>query len=176
MTTPEILHTLESMVLLVDTREQDTMRLRARLEQVGIPHERCKLDFGDYSAKFISPDGQVYSLADRVVIERKMSLDELAQCFTHGRERFTREFERAKAVGGKIYLLVENGSFEAIEAATYRSKMNPKAFLASVLAWEARYNSPVLFCKPKTSGKLIKEILYREGKQWLEGLENAENQ
>lgn len=176
MTAPEILRTMESMVLLVDTREQDTMRLRARLEQAGIPYERCKLDFGDYSAKFISPDGKVYSLADRVVIERKMSLDELAQCFTHSRDRFAREFERAKASGAKVYLLVEGGSYESIMDGQYRSKMNPVAFLASIIAWQVRYNCVVVFCKPKTSGKLIKEILYREGKQWLEGLENAENQ
>lgn len=43
---------LDSMVILVDTREQDTPRLRLRLNKMECPYERQKLDFGDYSAKF----------------------------------------------------------------------------------------------------------------------------
>ena len=36
---------LDSMVILVDTREQDTPRLRLRLRRMGCPWERQKLDF-----------------------------------------------------------------------------------------------------------------------------------
>ena len=48
----EIDEALDGMVCLVDSREQDTARLRARLNQMDCPNERIKLDFGDYSAKF----------------------------------------------------------------------------------------------------------------------------
>ena len=48
----EIDEALDGMVCLVDSREQDTARLRARLKQMDCPNERIKLDFGDYSASF----------------------------------------------------------------------------------------------------------------------------
>ena len=50
MTPFEIENSLESMTLLVDTREQPTQRLKDRLERVGLPYERKKLEQGEYSA------------------------------------------------------------------------------------------------------------------------------
>ena len=97
-----------------------------------------------------------------------MSLDELAMCFTRGRDRFRREFERASAAGAKVFLLVENGSWEAIMKHRYRSRFNAKAFEATLTAWTVRYNIVPLFCKADTSGELIREILYRDMKERLE--------
>ena len=87
---------LDSMVILVDTREQDTTSLRRRLELMNCPWERQKLDFGDYSAKCRLPNGEWLDLSPKVAVERKMSFDELCACFCRGRQRFTREFERAR--------------------------------------------------------------------------------
>ena len=47
------------------------------------------------------------------------------------------------------------------------SQMNPKSLVGSILAWLARYNCQLMFCKKETSGQLIKDILYREGKEAL---------
>ena len=164
----EIAGALDTMTALVDTREQDTQALRRRLSVFG-KYEREKLDFGDYSAAVTLPDGAKYSLADKVAVERKMSLDELAACFTGGRARFRREFERAKEAGAKIYLLVESATWEKAYGHRYRSQLNPKAFIASMTAWLARYDCQIIFCQPETTGILIKEILYREMKERLEG-------
>ena len=103
---------LDSMVILVDTREQDTPSLRRRLELMNCPWERQKLDFGDYSAKCRLPDGEWLDLSPKVAVERKMSFDELCACFCRGRQRFTREFERAREAGAAVYLLIENASWE----------------------------------------------------------------
>lgn len=168
MTPFEVAEALEGMVILVDTREQDTPRLRRRLRQMGRPHERQKLDFGDYSAKFPLPGGGWLDLSGRVAVERKMSLDELAQCYTRGRPRFEREFLRAAGAGAKLYLLIEGASWEQSFAGDYRTRMAPKALVASMTAWLARYDCQLLFCAPETSGLLIKELLYREGKERLE--------
>ena len=165
MTPHEIETALDGMVVLVDTREQDTPRLRARLKDIGCPFERCKLDFGDYSAKF-PVNTEWISL--NVAIERKMDFSELAQCFCRGRSRFAREFDRAKAQGAKIYLLVENQTWEDAYYGNYRSEMKPKAFVASILAWLARYDCQVIFCNQRTSGKLIHDILHREGREMME--------
>ena len=164
----EIDEALDGMVVLVDTREQDTPRLRARLKQMNCPSERMKLDFGDYSAKFPLPNGEWFSLADKVVIERKMHIDELCNCYCQSRQRFISEFVRAAEAGAKIYLLVENTSWEQVYTGKYRSKMRQTALVASILAWSARYNCIPIFCKAETSGKLIKDILYREGKERME--------
>lgn len=162
---------LDSMVCVVDSREQDTPRLRARLRQIGGESDRRKLDFGDYSADFPLPTGEIFTLSDKVVIERKMNIDELCLCYTKDRERFEREFERAAAAGARIYLIIENASWENIYAGKYRSKMRETALVASILAYISRYDCIPIFCKPETTGKLIKDILYREGKKRLEELE-----
>ena len=155
-------------MILVDTREQDTPALRKRLDSAGCPWERRKLDFGDYSARCTLPDGMEMDLSNQVCIERKMSFDELCACFCRGRERFTREFERAKAAGATVYLLVENATWENALSGKYRSRMEAKAFVASLTAWLARYHCQLLFCKAETSGRLIREVLYREMKERLE--------
>lgn len=163
----EIEKSLDSMVLLVDTREQMTDRLKERIELAGLPYERHKLDYGDYSAKC-----DVLDLTKTVVIERKMNLDELALCFGTQRKRFEREFERVKEAGATIYLLIENASWDVLyHEDSYKmrchSRYTSQAMIASLTAWMARYNMKVIFCSDGNSGKLIKEILFREMKERL---------
>ena len=165
----EIDRMLAGMTVLVDTREQDTPALRARLEGLGCPFRRCRLDYGDYSCEVIKPDGTAVSAAKKVCIERKMSLDEVCLCFTSGRARFEREFERAKADGAKVYLLVENATWEKSFGGVYRSRMKPDALVASMLAFCARYTLTPMFCRPQTTGRLIAKILRYEVKVMLEG-------
>ncbi len=168
MTPFELKSSLESMTLLVDTREQPTENLKKRIGQTGLPHERRKLDFGDYSCQCALPDGSILDFSGRAAVERKMNLDELCLCFGKERRRFEREFERAKAAGCRIYLLVENGSWEHAYNGRFRSKYNPKALIASIGAYRARYGMQLDFCKAETTGKLIRDILYRELKEVLE--------
>lgn len=167
----EIDRCMESMVLLVDTREQPTKRLRDRLETAGLPYERRKLDTGDYSCKCTLPDGSELDFSTRAVIERKMNLDELCQCFGRERARFEREFERAAAAGTKVYLLVEGDNWEKVYNGKYRSLLKPQALVASIDAYRARYGMQLDFCNPETTGRLIRDILYRELKEYLQGCE-----
>lgn len=164
----EVSRALKSLTLIVDTREQDTDRLRRRIRQTGLSFVRQKLDFGDYSAKTTLDNGTEFDISSSVSIERKMNLDELCACYCKGRKRFTREFERAKSAGAKVYLLIENANWEKAYNGSYRSKMSPQALTASLFAWLARYNCQIVFCKEETSGKIIREILYREMKERLE--------
>lgn len=161
---------LRSAVILVDTREQDTPRLRSRLAAMEFPWERQKLDFGDYSIKCKIPNETWLDLSGGVAVERKMNLDELCACFCRERSRFIREFERARAASAKLYLLVEQARWEKIYAGDYRSQMRPQSLVASILAWLARYPCQVLYCEPETSGRLIRDILYRELKECLEAM------
>lgn len=165
---------IKTMVVLVDSREQPTARAKRRLDSIGLPIERKALPFGDYSAYCTLSNGETYSLEDKVAVERKMHLDELAMCYTRERPRFIREFDRAAAANAKIYLLVENADWEKAYNGSYRSQVKPQSFTASMIAWLARYNCQILMCKEETSGKLIHDILYREMKEHLEGLPDDE--
>lgn len=160
----EIESALESMVILVDTREQETPAFRARV-QAFTSWRREKLDAGDYSAEFTLPGGGVFRLP--VAVERKMDFTELANCFCQLRKRFAAEFERARVANVKLYLLVEDETWEKAYAGAYRSRMEPKALVASMLAWLARYDCQLIFCQQRTTGRLVKDLLYREGKEAL---------
>lgn len=166
---------MQSLEIIVDNREQRTPKAKERYDAFGVPYSKATLDYGDYCANVRLQSGEwLYDTSDRIrpicVIERKMSLDELAGCFGRGRERFQRELERAKDNRAKVYLLVENGSFEGIMFHRYRSALTTNAFLASLTAWMARYDLGVVFCKSDVSGRLIKEILYRDMKERVESL------
>lgn len=161
----EIESCLNSMTVLIDTREQPSERAKKRYQSFQCSFKRQKLDFGDYSATFWLNNSEIQI---PVAIERKMNLEELSSCFTHDRRRFKAEFERAKEAGATMYLLVENATWENLINGKYKTQYNPKAFLASITAWSVRYNIKLIFCKSETSGKLIAEILYREMKERLE--------
>lgn len=173
MTNFEIDDCLKSMQIIVDTREQPSERAEKRYKSFSVPYQRQTMAFGDYTYNFMLPDKKwLYEpdktiLAD-VVIERKANLTELSQCFCQSRERFEREFQKASDNNASIYLLVEDANWENLINGKYATKFNPKAYFASITAWMARYDIKTIFCKSETSGKLIKEILYRELKERLE--------
>lgn len=169
----EIEACLKSFEILVDTREQPSERANRRYNQFDCPYTRTALNYGDYTYNFRLPSGQLFldqkdSIKGSVVIERKMSLEELSGCFTQSRDRFAREFQRAIDNNAKIYLLTENATWEKLMHGKYDTRFNSKAYLASITAFMARYDISPIFCKEEVSGRLIKEILYRELKERLE--------
>lgn len=159
MTPREMESVLESIVVLVDTREQPTERFKQRMNALECEYRRQCLKFGDYTAEY-TIDGKVYSLENECVIERKMGLDEICANFAKGRKRFEREFERAKASGAKVHLIIENGSYEKILGGKYRSKLSPNSLYSSLIAFCDRYDLTVHFCKPETTPSLMKKIFY----------------
>ena len=164
---------LDSMTVLVDSREQDTDRARWRYASIGLPVERCTLDYGDYSYNATLLNGpKIYDISDRirptVAIERKMNLDELAGCFGSSRERFEREFQRSQSAGAQMWLLVEGGSWENVYDHRYKSQMTPKSLAGSILAFCGRYDLRLVFCSERTTGRIIRGILERNLKDRLE--------
>lgn len=131
------------------------------------------MSYGDYAYNAVLPSGEpIYNIEETIkpacVVERKMDLDELAQCFTRSRDRFRREFQRAAESGARVYLICENGSMEHLLNGKYKSRFNANAFAGSVTAYMVRYNMNLIFCKEELSGRIIKEILYRDLKERLE--------
>ena len=170
MTIPEVEASLKTMVILVDTREQETTRSKARYAQFGCPYERTTIKTGDYSVKFQLPDGDWYDMSGEISVERKMNLDEICMCFGEQRKRFIKEFERLKENNIRMWLLIENASFKKAYDGTYRSRYRPQSLVASLLAWQARYNCRMVMCDESVTGKLIHDILYYEGREILMGM------
>lgn len=169
----EIKDCLNSFRIIADTREQATPAASKRFADFGVPVERATLSYCDYAANITLPDGKPLhdcgtTLTPACVIERKMSLDELAGNLTRSRDRFEREFARATASGARVFLLVEDANWESILLHRYRSKFSPEAYKASLAAWMIRYNLTPVFCRRTISGQIIREILYRDIKERLE--------
>ena len=171
MTPFELQKTLDSMVLLVDSREKPTAEAKKRWESFGVPYRIQGLRSGDYTAEFSLPNGETFSLENHAGVERKMSLGEICGNFCQNGARFIREFERIKEAGAKAYIIVEGANWEAIYNHRYRSQMSPQALVASLTAWMARDNAHIIFCHAETFPKRCREILYREAKEILTNIE-----
>lgn len=161
-TDSEITKLLKELNIVCDTREQENEWIVGYFNTKKIPHTSRKLDAGDYSATLGD-----YSLENDVVIERKADLDELCGNLTIDRERLEREFIRAKANGVRVFLLVEDGSWEDIILGNYRSKLKPNSFMATLLAWQARYNLTIIFCRKSNTARIIYGILYYTAREEL---------
>lgn len=102
-----------------------------------------------------------------MAIERKRNLDELCGNMSSDRDRFEREFLRAKAHGQRIFLIVENATWSDIFLGNYRSKLSSKSLTASILSWLARFDVTLIFCKPEETARLIFGILYYSAREEL---------
>lgn len=160
-TESELKKELSKLTIVCDTRERDT-HCEEYFKKNKIPCIVRKLDTGDYSCQL----GE-QSFERDVVIERKHNLDEICGNFTVERERFEREFMRAKAYGTKVYLIIENATWADIFIGNYRSKLNSKSLFGSLLSWMVRFNITVLFCKPEESARIMCGIFYYYVKERL---------
>ena len=150
----ELKEQLSMLTIICDTREQDHHCEKA-FAKMKIPHITRKLETGDYSAQI----GDL-TLERSVVVERKGSLDELCGNMTADRDRFEREFLRAKAHKLHVFLIVENATWSDIFLGNYRSKLASKSLVGSILSWLARYDVTLMFCKPDETARLIYGIMY----------------
>lgn len=159
----EVEEALQTLTVIVDTREQPTPQLEMRLAKFP-RYERATLNSGDYSGKVLI-GGNWFNLP--VAIERKMNIDELCNCYCHQRKRFEREFDRARENGIKMYLLIEGGNWENIYQGLYKSRMRSRSLVGSILSWLSRYDCQILMCNRRTSGQLIWDVLYYEARTIL---------
>lgn len=147
---------LDSIVILVDTREQENGHILEYLNKKNIKYKKMKLEYGDYS--FYIPKNTELGIVrdlyfkDVVSIERKGSLEELSSNFTVGRANIEEEFTRKS---GKMYLMVEDATYEDIVKHNYKTKYEPKSFIATLKTYEARYNINTSFVSKVGAGNYI---------------------
>ena len=166
---------LESFEIIIDTREKSNSKADRRYNGFGCRYTKFALEVGDYCGNAILPSGRhviecgTKAITPACAIERKMDINELVGCFVgRKKEQFKNEMERAAEVECRIFLLCENASWADIFAHRYRSKMDPEVLLANIMAYISRYNMTLIFCREEESGRLIKELLYRNLKEALQ--------
>ena len=118
----------QAPVIIIDSREQTPLqftRLEARV---------ATLPSGDYS---------IAGLEELFAVERKSIPDLVTCCTGQNRQRFERELHRLRGFRFKRLLVV--GSEAEILQARYHSDIAPKAVLATLSAFEIRYDLPVVF-------------------------------
>lgn len=137
---------INSMVVLVDTREKNNQTLLDIWDKKGLKYKKKKLDYGDYSVMIPKNDKlniprDIY-FDQKIVVERKGSLSEISGNLTNGRDRL----EKALALSPvhKV-MLIENGSFEDIANGNYDTQYNKKSFLASLFTFQFRYDMPIVY-------------------------------
>ena len=158
---------VNNKIIMVDTREKPRAieSILDYFSRNGYEYERSKLLFGDY-CDYSNPN---------LVIDRKQTIQELAQNCTRDHERFRRELERAKKTGSRLVILVEQNRYkdrdEWVKVETIRDLLlweSPHTMVRGekvyrVLAsWCAKYPLTVEFCDKRSTGRRIVEILYEE--------------
>ena len=158
----EIKDLLKTIVILVDTREQENSHILNYFDKKKIQYKKQKLNAGDYSC-YIPANTELGITRDlylSTVIEKKNSVDELAQSFKD-RNRFEAEFIRAAKKECSIMLLVEDGKgYQNIINHHYRSQYEPKALLGSLKSFENRYGFTTAFIDKQYVGNWIYHTLY----------------
>lgn len=106
--------------------------------------ERGTLESGDYS---------ILGFEDRISIERK-TIDDLIGCLMgDNRERFERELGRLRAYD--FAAVVCECTLDDLRRGRYRSDMNPKSAIQSVIAFMARYRLPFVFATDRAGGEMV---------------------
>jgi ERCC4-type nuclease len=137
-------------VILIDSREQVNGHITKKLDSLGILYKTKKLDFADYSFQ-IGDTGY----ENKIVIERKNSIDELIGNITKGKERFRREFERSK--GCKVVLMVE-ASESQIDRHEYRSRMSPSDFKKCIKMWCYKYQLELKYIEKDKAAEYMLQV------------------
>lgn len=154
----------KEMVVLVDTKEKANDHITNYFDKKGIAYKRQSLDFGDYSFMLPQVEGltsnELY-FHKEIVVERKNSLEELSSNLGKGRDRFEKEFLKARNNGCSIHLMVENPQgYNDIMKHNYNTDFKPVAYMASLKSFEQRYDLKVQFIEPQYSGYNIYSTFY----------------
>ncbi len=131
------------MIILTDSREQ-------RPYSFETPSQVGTLNTGDYS--LVGGD-------HLIAIERK-SLEDLTLSLSKGRDRLERELHRGRSL--EYMALIIEASLSDIINHNYRSQMEPKAVVQSLLAFSIRYRLPIFFCENREYAQRITESILQK--------------
>ncbi len=171
-TDKEIKAILDSIIIIIDTREQENEHITDYFDKKKIAYRSQKLNTGDYS--FCIPANSQLNIPREIhfdkdiAIERKATLEEISNNLTHERTAFENEMIRATRLK-QFYLLIENqNALDDIILKNYKTDFNEKSFFSSLISFIIKYNIKLMNINKRNSGVLIYYILRNYLKSFLE--------
>ena len=158
---------LDSLIILVDSREKSNKHITDFFDGQNIKYKVMGLSQGDYSCYIpandkLNIDRDLYFDKD-VVIEKKSGLEELSSNFTKTRAQLKTEFAQFK---GDMQLLIESSSYKDLAEGNYNTKYDKKSFTASLHSISSEYGISFIFIDKEYSGLYI----YMHLRYWLRNL------
>ena len=149
-TDKEMKKILDSLVILIDTREQSNQHIIDFFNKKGINYKTMKLDFGDYSCML--PAGTIGKFTsdiyfDRdIAIERKNSIDEIAGNLKEDAARLKKELAHMNMYQIRYLFFVEDPNFEEnLRQGNFRSQYDPFTLMQRLYKGiEAEYNTVIV--------------------------------
>lgn len=119
--------------LIIDTREQDYLAFGSAATV------RAKLEYGDYALQ-----------SDQTIAVERKSLQDLIGTLISGYDRFVREIERCKEVGGYLVVLCETDihsalHFDEIPKIRAHTKVGPQVVFYNIRELSQKYGNTVQF-------------------------------
>lgn len=144
------------MTIICDSREKKNEHIKKYFDKNNIDYIVQKMDVADY---------QILE-NDKLVIDRKQNLDELAKNLMNKKDhsRFWKEVRRAKNNGIKLIVLCEHGKdITNIESVSkWNSKysgVTGRALLEEIYRVHIAYGVEFIFCTKRQVAKKIVELL-----------------
>jgi hypothetical protein len=172
-TDKEIKVLLDSLTVIIDTREQENSHITEYLKKKKIPYKGQKLDFGDYS--FMIPANPLLQIprdiyyTDSIVVERKKDIIEvIGNLCEDGGNRLENEFIRSR--GSKFYFMIENTTYLQAIRGNYeispgkKSKYKAETLIDRIKTFEARYGIVVHWGGDQISSG---NYIYYTFRRWL---------
>jgi len=161
------------MTIWVDTSEQRPYRFTDLPAHGPYRVERHSLDTADYLVDPQAPQAEFIKPARSAIVERK-SLADLYGTVGRGRRRFEAELARMGAYGFRAIVIeaewsqILNPNAHLVKP----TKMLPKSMLASLLAWQQRYNVHVIPCPGRAAAE---RITFRLLERWFRDQQKEES-
>ncbi|PFB74777.1 nuclease [Bacillus anthracis] len=168
-TDKEISSILETLTIVVDTRENKNDHIRDYLHQKGIPIKNQKLDTGDYGCMI--PKNEELGIPRDIYldsrVERKAHMDEITLNLQKDKQTaFENELIRSKDI--PFTLIVEDlKGYEKMLKGQYRSQYKPLALLGRLNTFKAKYNFEIVYLDNKFSGNWIYHHFYYQARHYL---------
>lgn len=143
-------------MIIVDTREKKNSHILAYFDKHNIEYKLQKMDVADYQIE----------TNNKLVIDRKQNLDELAKNLMNRSDhaRFWKEVRRAKEGNIKMIVLCEHGGqiTDIKSVANWHSIYSPvsgRTLMEEIYRVHISYGVEFQFCQKRNTGKRIIEIL-----------------
>jgi ERCC4-type nuclease len=134
------------MIILIDQRE----KLPYCFTGYPVEVKRAHLKTGDYSLEGHS---------GKITVERK-SKEDLYMSLGRERDRFEAEFQRLREF--EYTALVIESSLSGLLIPPFRSRMNPKSIIQSLISWSIRYGVHVFFSDNRTYSECLIYSLFEK--------------